>query len=51
MVTAPDLESGNPEMESHSDHLVDLFQVALGSTPQVDLYMANWSVPPASWYS
>ena len=48
---APDLKSGDPEMESVSDHLVDLFQVALGSTPQVNLYMANWSVLPASWNS
>lgn len=51
MVRAPDLKSGDPEMESLSDHLVDLFQAALDSTPQVDLYMANWSVLPASWYS
>ena len=41
MVRAPDLKSGDLEIESHSDHLVDLSQVALGSTPQVDLYMAN----------
>ena len=26
-----------------SDHLVDLFQVFPGSTPQLHLYLANWS--------
>ena len=27
---------------SRSDHLLDLFQVVLGSTPRLRLYIANW---------
>ena len=42
-VRAPDLKSGNPEFKSRSDHQPDLFQVVLGSTPWLHLYIANWS--------
>ena len=37
-----DLKSGDPEFKSRSDHLLDLFQVVLGSTPRLWLYIANW---------
>ena len=43
VVSALDLKSGNFEFKSHSDHLLDLFQVNSGSTPYVCLYIGNWS--------
>ena len=46
VVRVLDLKSGDPELKSHPDHQVDLFQVAPGSTARVRLYIANWS---ASW--
>ena len=32
MVRTPDLKSGDPEFKSHSDQLLNLFQVVPGST-------------------
>ena len=43
VVRVPDLKSGDPEFKSFSDHKLDLFQVVSGSTPQLHLYIANWS--------
>ena len=43
MVGDPGLKSGTAEFKSRSDHLVDLFQVFPGSTPQLLLYLSNWS--------
>ena len=37
----PGLKSGDPEFKSRSDHQLDLFQVVLGSTPWLRLYIAN----------
>ena len=43
VVRALDLKSGDPKFKSCSDHQVDLFQVVLGSTPQLHLNIVNWS--------
>ena len=42
VVRVLDLKSGDPESKSRSDHWLDLFQVVLGSTPRLHLYLANW---------
>ena len=39
VVREPDLKSTNPELKSHSDHQLDLFQVVPGATPQLGLYI------------
>ena len=43
VVRVPDMNSGDPEFKSHYDHQLDLFQEVPGSTPQLRLYIANWS--------
>ena len=43
VVRVLDLKSGEPEFKFRSDHQLDLFQVAPGSTPRLRLYIANWS--------
>ena len=44
-ISAPHLNSDNPEFKSRSDHQLELFQAVTGSTPRLRLYTANW---PAS---
>ena len=43
MLRVPGLKSGDDDFKSHSDHSLDLFKVAPGSTPRLRLYIANWS--------
>ena len=46
MARVPNLKSGDPEFKFCSDHYLDLFQVVLGSTPRLHLYIANWFASP-----
>ena len=43
MVRVLDLKSGDPKFKFSSDQLLDLSQVVPGSTPQLCLYLTNWS--------
>ena len=43
MVRVLDLDSGDPEFKSPSDRQQDLSQVVPSPTPQLHLYIANWS--------
>ena len=43
MVRVPDLKSRGAEFKFHTDQQLGLFQVVPGSTPQLCLYLANWS--------
>jgi len=43
MIRPPALKPGDSEFRSCSDLQVDLLEVVPGSTPELCLYIANWS--------